>query len=160
LSLILSGLVIANLGPEWDTPTDTGSSDEFSNVDLIVGICLFVGLPAAAIAVIAFIASSGASEGSATPDSSFRSDRKIAAIVKAVCFGALMLWTIGPTLTRSAYGAFTVAVIAQRLRGKMPLRPMRVLHEAYRLGLLRTVGPAYQFRHAELQDHLAPPRSD
>jgi hypothetical protein len=24
-----------------------------------------------------------------------------------------------------------------------------------RLSLLRTVGPVYQFRHAELQDHLA-----
>jgi predicted NACHT family NTPase len=25
------------------------------------------------------------------------------------------------------------------------------------VGLLRVIGPAYQFRHAELQDHLAPP---
>jgi hypothetical protein len=31
-----------------------------------------------------------------------------------------------------------------------------VLEEANRLGLLRTVGPAYQFRHAALQDRLAP----
>lgn len=28
---------------------------------------------------------------------------------------------------------------------------------ADRLGLLRIVGPVYQFRHAALQDHLAPP---
>jgi hypothetical protein len=28
-----------------------------------------------------------------------------------------------------------------------------------RLGLLRTVGPLYQFRHAELHDHLAAPAS-
>jgi hypothetical protein len=35
---------------------------------------------------------------------------------------------------------------------------MSLLEDAYRLGLLHTIGPAYQFRHAELQDHLAPPR--
>ncbi|MGW3820473.1 hypothetical protein [Streptomyces sp. NPDC005046] len=34
---------------------------------------------------------------------------------------------------------------------------MAFLDDAHRLGLLRTVGPVYQFRHAELQDHLAPP---
>jgi hypothetical protein len=28
---------------------------------------------------------------------------------------------------------------------------------ADRLGLPRIVGPVYQFRHAALQDHLAPP---
>jgi hypothetical protein len=38
--------------------------------------------------------------------------------------------------------------------GKLPLRLMGFLDDAYRLGLLRTVGPAYQFRHAEFQDHL------
>lgn len=38
--------------------------------------------------------------------------------------------------------------------GKLPLRLMGFLHDAYQLGLLRTVGPAYQFRHAEFQDHL------
>jgi hypothetical protein len=35
---------------------------------------------------------------------------------------------------------------------------MKFLEDAYRLGLLRVVGPVYQFRHAALQDHLAPPR--
>jgi hypothetical protein len=34
---------------------------------------------------------------------------------------------------------------------------MGFLDDAYRLGLLRIVGPVYQFRHAALQDHLAPP---
>jgi hypothetical protein len=32
---------------------------------------------------------------------------------------------------------------------------MPFLDDAHRLGLLRAVGPAYQFRHAELHDHLA-----
>lgn len=38
--------------------------------------------------------------------------------------------------------------------GKLPLRLMDFLDDAYRLGLLRTVGPSYQFRHAEFHDHL------
>jgi hypothetical protein len=38
--------------------------------------------------------------------------------------------------------------------GKLPLRLIDFLDDAYRLGLLRTTGPAYQFRHAEFQDHL------
>jgi len=38
--------------------------------------------------------------------------------------------------------------------GKLPLRLMDFLDDAYRLGLLRTTGPAYQFRHAEFHDHL------
>jgi hypothetical protein len=32
---------------------------------------------------------------------------------------------------------------------------MPTLDDAHRLGLLRVVGQAYQFRHADFQDHLA-----
>ncbi|WP_275527354.1 hypothetical protein [Herbidospora mongoliensis] len=32
---------------------------------------------------------------------------------------------------------------------------MDFLDDAHRLGLLRAVGPVYQFRHAVLHDHLA-----
>lgn len=38
--------------------------------------------------------------------------------------------------------------------GELPLRLMDFLDDSYRLGLLRTAGPAYQFRHAEFQDYL------
>jgi hypothetical protein len=37
----------------------------------------------------------------------------------------------------------------------LPRKLMPLLDDAHRLGLLRAVGPIYQFRHAELQDHLA-----
>jgi hypothetical protein len=37
---------------------------------------------------------------------------------------------------------------------------MSFLDDAHRLGLLRTVGPIYQFRHAELQDHLTAQQRD
>jgi hypothetical protein len=37
----------------------------------------------------------------------------------------------------------------------LPWHLMRFLEDAHRLGLLRQVGPLYQFRHADLQDYLA-----
>lgn len=40
-------------------------------------------------------------------------------------------------------------------RRLLPRDLMGFLDDAHRLGLLRTVGPIYQFRHTELQDHLA-----
>jgi hypothetical protein len=40
-------------------------------------------------------------------------------------------------------------------RGQLPRELMAFLDDAHRLGLMRTVGLVYQFRHAELQDHLA-----
>ncbi|MFI7455506.1 NACHT domain-containing protein [Nonomuraea sp. NPDC049714] len=45
-------------------------------------------------------------------------------------------------------------IIALRHR-RLPYRLMGFLDDAHRMGLLRAVGPHYQFRHAELHDHLA-----
>ncbi len=59
----------------------------------------------------------------------------------------------------SASAAFYVAGALRAAQGRLPWRVMVFLDDAYRLGLLRVVGPVYQFRHAELQDHLAPPHS-
>ncbi|MDF5758239.1 NACHT domain-containing protein [Spongiactinospora sp. TRM90649] len=47
------------------------------------------------------------------------------------------------------------ASLATRSRRRLPSRLTAVLDDAHRLGLLRVVGPVYQFRHAELQDHFA-----
>ncbi|GGO79854.1 hypothetical protein GCM10012289_65140 [Nonomuraea cavernae] len=41
------------------------------------------------------------------------------------------------------------------LLGRGPLRLARLLDNLHRRGLLRAAGPFYQFRHAELQEHLA-----
>ncbi|MFB9208233.1 NACHT domain-containing protein [Nonomuraea spiralis] len=48
-----------------------------------------------------------------------------------------------------------VALVHLGPSGRLPFRLMRFLDELHRLGVLRTVGPFYQFRHAELRDHLA-----
>lgn len=41
------------------------------------------------------------------------------------------------------------------LRGDIPLHGLRFLKDAHERGVLRIVGPVYQFRHARLQDKLA-----
>jgi hypothetical protein len=54
-----------------------------------------------------------------------------------------------------AWAAYLIATRHLARRGILPRDLMRFLDDAHRLGLLRAVGPLYQFRHAELQDHLA-----
>ncbi|MGW4967599.1 NACHT domain-containing protein [Nonomuraea sp. NPDC004186] len=54
-----------------------------------------------------------------------------------------------------AWMAYQIATARLALAGILPRALMSFLDDAHRLGLLRTVGPLYQFRHAELQDHLA-----
>jgi NACHT domain len=57
----------------------------------------------------------------------------------------------------SAWLAFIIACLPATASRRLPppWRLMRVLQDAHRLGLLRSIGPTYQFRHIELQDHLA-----
>ncbi|MGH3390039.1 MAG: hypothetical protein ACRDOO_14315 [Actinomadura sp.] len=54
-----------------------------------------------------------------------------------------------------AWLSYLAATAELRRAKRLPLRWMAFLDDAHRLGLLRTVGPVYQFRHAELQDHLS-----
>ena len=73
--------------------------------------------------------------------------------------GLLVGMTIGTaracdSATFEFFVAASLHASSQRL--PEPWRVMAVLEDCHRLGLLRTVGPIYQFRHAELQDHLAP----
>jgi hypothetical protein len=64
-------------------------------------------------------------------------------------------------LTRPWFGFVIAATwyFLRRQRLPAPWRTMAMLEDTYRLGLLRTVGPVYQFRHRQLQFHLAPPTS-
>lgn len=54
-----------------------------------------------------------------------------------------------------AWLAYLAATYRLARAGRLPRTLMPFLDDAHRLGLLRAVGPAYQFRHAELHDHLA-----
>ncbi|MFD1497009.1 NACHT domain-containing protein [Streptosporangium lutulentum] len=54
-----------------------------------------------------------------------------------------------------AWLAYLVASYRLAWAGRLPRALMPFLDDAHRLGLLRAVGPLYQFRHADLHDHLA-----
>ncbi len=110
----------------------------------------------------------------ATPRAAYRSDRAFTVaqtVLSGLAVGLLVALIVGLLaglvagliigLLRLVAGgsrAWVYYVLAARwlaVTGRLPWRLMGFLDDAYRLGLLRTVGPAYQFRHAELQDHLA-----
>ncbi len=55
----------------------------------------------------------------------------------------------------SAWGRFITTRVWLAQQGATPLRLMDFLEDAHRLGVLRQLGPYYQFRHALLQDRLA-----
>jgi hypothetical protein len=54
-----------------------------------------------------------------------------------------------------AWVVYVVATYRLARDHRLPRRLMPFLDDAHRLGLLRAVGPIYEFRHAQLQDHLA-----
>ncbi|WP_159058866.1 hypothetical protein [Streptomyces caeruleatus] len=74
-------------------------------------------------------------------------------VVGALLWVAVTL-CLGMFSGRRAWLAYTVMVVYTACHRDLPLRLMRFLDDAHRLGLLRAVGPSYQFRHAEFQDHL------
>jgi hypothetical protein len=87
-----------------------------------------------------------------------------AGFADTLAFGLAVGLTYGLTLglgaglaagDHHAWMAYQIATCQLARAGRLPRTLMPFLDDAHRLGLLRTVGPAYQFRHAELHDHLA-----
>ncbi|MEV0388889.1 NACHT domain-containing protein [Nonomuraea sp. NPDC050643] len=74
----------------------------------------------------------------------------------AIISGLLLGLLAGLMLGRHhAWLAYNLTVPHLARKGSLPLRAMDFLDDAHRLGLLRAEGPYYQFRHVELQQHLA-----
>lgn len=68
--------------------------------------------------------------------------------------GALLVGLLGVVITPQTWP--TCLAFAQlALQGKSPIRFAYFLEDARKRGVLHTVGPAYQFRHARLQDRLS-----
>ncbi|WP_242895240.1 NACHT domain-containing protein [Actinomadura litoris] len=63
--------------------------------------------------------------------------------------------TFGISSEHRAWWAYLIATKKLAQADRLPRRLMPFLDDCHRLGLLRAVGPIYQFRHAELHDHLA-----
>ncbi|MEU6783881.1 NACHT domain-containing protein [Nonomuraea angiospora] len=123
-----------------------------------------------------------------TPQSSWRADMAlfllrllVAALVFGLVVGLLAGLVLGPETglkgglmvglvvgvmsslivgNHHAWIVCVVAVVPQAAVHGLPWRIMGFLDDAHRLGLLRAVGPVYQFRHAALHDHLAAATSE
>ncbi|WP_052120464.1 NACHT domain-containing protein [Amycolatopsis sp. MJM2582] len=77
-----------------------------------------------------------------------------AGIVAGMCIGVAVGVWVG--CLQTAWGQFLVVRVWQAVRGDLPWRLIGFLEDAHlRRGVLRQVGPVYQFRHAELQHRLA-----
>lgn len=76
----------------------------------------------------------------------------VGALVGALLAGAGLGMVV---LSTSAWGHFSTARWWLAWRGRTPWHLVTFLDDAYRLGVLRSTGAHYQFRHASLQHHLA-----
>jgi hypothetical protein len=91
-------------------------------------------------------------------------DRWQQTLFSAACGAVLGAAGFGVTMMApSAWGRFVNVRIWLAYRRMLPLRLMAFLHDAYERGVLRRIGPYYQFRHELLQDQAAvgpkPPES-
>jgi predicted lipid-binding transport protein (Tim44 family) len=75
----------------------------------------------------------------------------VAGILYGILFGLAVMFALG---LGPALGLLAVAPLL-RVRGRSPLVMMRFLEAARRKQVLRQAGAVYQFRHADLQNHLA-----
>ncbi|MFI7148825.1 NACHT domain-containing protein [Nonomuraea sp. NPDC050022] len=118
-----------------------------------------------------------------TPLTSWRADRRLNRVrllaggALGAIIGAALIWatdgsagemavaTLVAAMVGMTYGlvsgkhhawpVYELAAFRLARQGRLPRRLMAFLDDAHRLGLLRAVGPLYQFRHAEFHDHLA-----
>ncbi|WP_206061538.1 hypothetical protein [Nonomuraea basaltis] len=78
------------------------------------------------------------------------------ALVEGLTFGLVFGLGAGVVMgNHHAWLVCTIAVARLALEHRLPWHLMDFLDDVHRLGLLRAVGPVYQFRHAALHDHLA-----
>jgi hypothetical protein len=115
----------------------------------------------------------------ATPRSSLAGERTVVIIIAYLVFtgwifsllgaepddvlsGAIiggLIGFVGGSLSRTLWLRFSLARLWSAARKRTPVRIMRFLDDAHRRGILRRVGPVYQFRHARLLEHLDRERS-
>lgn len=77
----------------------------------------------------------------------------VAPLVGGLVFALLFGLMLG---NHHAWLAYSLTIPHLATTGRLPRRAMDFFDDAYRLRLLRTEGPFYQFRDTELQKHLSP----
>ncbi|KII00248.1 hypothetical protein LP52_02780 [Streptomonospora alba] len=164
---------------------DDGSGEGLAFGVTVAVLAALAGAPAAGIAdgFIAWAETPALTGHVYTPTASFRADRRLNVIrgIPGGCaigagLGLISAISLSPVLAAAlgvasgylfwlrftfVYGhhhawlSYLVATHHLAWKGRLPRRLMSFLDDAHRLGLLRAVGPTYQFRHAKLQDRLA-----
>ncbi|MGN9844184.1 NACHT domain-containing protein [Nonomuraea sp. H19] len=178
------GLTIASvsmLAVDLDSGVHLDFADFNADGGFQVGIAAWLGITLAS-GLITW-AEQPTLESTSTPRSSWRADRALSllrtvvtglvtGLVFGLAAGLVTGLTIGFTIgfvcgltfglgagfmmgSHHAWLVCTMAVARLALEHRLPWRLMDFLDDAHRLGLLRAVGPVYQFRHAALHDHLA-----
>ncbi len=80
----------------------------------------------------------------------------LAGLAAVVIVGLVFGMVVGPIVGRHhAWLVCVLSVTGLAAAGRLPWGIMRFLDDCHRLTLLRAAGSVYQFRHAELHDHLA-----
>jgi hypothetical protein len=84
----------------------------------------------------------------------------VASAAFGVVVGGLGGLVLDSILAIGLFGSFTYpSFVAARsvlaMRGRLPWRLMSFLEDMHQLGILRQLGPVYQFRHARVQEELA-----
>ncbi|MGN9821793.1 NACHT domain-containing protein [Streptomyces sp. SD11] len=93
----------------------------------------------------------------ATPIAALNSDlgSGIAQFVQLLfSIGVLGFTGLALTVSTYAWPYYSAARVVLAARGRLPWRLQTFLADAHHLGVLRQIGPVYQFRHARLQLHL------
>ncbi|MFD8788409.1 NACHT domain-containing protein [Kitasatospora sp. NPDC059599] len=107
---------------------------------------LTVGLGIGLASSLAVVVQSGFTSEGLSLENAFRDITVLAAFVVGVSFAGALVWA-------GAWRRYMATLLCTR--GRLPRRLGRFLDWAYGAGLVRVSGTAYQFRHRELQDHLA-----
>jgi WD40 repeat protein len=179
---LLSGLGSVGLGAFDRALTDGLQADVVDSeglsaalqVVLVVG--LGMGLPAGlVVGVLGLWSTPDGRTAAASPWSTYVGDRRARAAISLIGGGAVglslglivgVLVGVTPGLVYGAIAGVAVALLGRLLFGvasalraaefilKAP-RLMRLLEDALDREVLRRAGAVYQFRHADLQDHLA-----
>ncbi|MGW3618574.1 NACHT domain-containing protein [Micromonospora arida] len=146
LGLALGGSAVALSQSVWTPLNSENGFDPLSDLqrhrryflrNLVLGSTAG-GLLAAAVAVA----------------SSFSFDSVQVSLGESIYIGVVTGFTAG-VMAPSAWFGYRVAHAILALNGDLPWQLMQFLSDAHRLGVLRQIGPIYQFRHLRLQESLA-----
>lgn len=180
LPVLMDGLIVGALGAliGWLMASSVGGVESGLRAARTIGLLSGIGF-VVVLSMIRWVEHPTVATTARSPRSTWHADRNltiiriISGLVVGLMAGAIGLEArlnpdvaIGGGLllgllfgimlgSHHAWLAYKLTVPRLATKRSLPLRTMAFLDDAHRLGLLRTEGPYYQFRHIQLQQHLA-----